>query len=833
MKKTQLAALFFISAAGIAFELYVMRIFSVGSWSNFGSLVISTALLGIGLAGIILTFIEESIQKRPEMYLSILSIALPIFMTASVILAQMVPFNPIFLASDSRQLWFIGSYYIIYGFPFFIIAAYVGISFIALRDKIQGVYFWNMIGSGLGGLFIVLFMFFLPPQYLLLPILALTILAALLTCCRKNGKWLFPLSYAISLALTTIFSIILTLFWGNIRISDYKDISYVRRYADSSLVHHSYGPAGEFHVYASRYFHFAPGLSDNAVLKIENLPSQLYWGLFIDGSGPIGIMGNLREEEKIYMDFLPMAAPYTMINDPNVLLVNLCGGINAQVALYNGARNIDIVDPSPEMIRLLKSDPTVSRFTGKLLDTDNINVIRGEGRSHCANNEGVYDLIEISLVDSVGLTDSGGYTVHEDFKYTVEAFKEYFSGLKEGGVLSVTVWDRLNPPRNVPRLLNTIIQAMKESGFEEPEKSLYSFGLLRSTSTILVKKGQLTTRDLNDLNSFIKNCSFELFYAPGAELPLRDIDILLASYRHQFEDSDSDTDSVETYTNADMYRTVIPRFFAGEAEKIEADYIFDIRPILDSRPYYTGFLKMDEISVYLDQLRDISEEWGYLLLFAMLIQAILFGVIVIIIPVIGRRKTLFKKRRGTIGVILYYAGLGLGYMLIEIYLIQRLAVFLSNPTYSTSIVITVMLVSSALGNITSSLLKRFRLLVVPIACALVGGGLLFYIFGLDGFLALFHSSSMTTRFLIAALVIAPPAFFMGIPYPNGLDSLQETKPHLLPWAWGMNGGLSLVGSALARLLSVSRGFPVLLQLGIVVYLIVGALFPINYKLTRD
>jgi SAM-dependent methyltransferase len=833
MKKTQLAALFFISAAGIAFELYVMRIFSVGSWSNFGSLVISTALLGIGLAGIILTFVEESVNKRPEMYLSILSIALPVFMTASVILAQMVPFNPIFLASDTRQLWFIGAYYIIYGFPFFIIAAYVGISFIALRDRIQGVYFWNMIGSGLGGLFIVLFMFFLPPQYLLLPILALTILAALLACCRQSGKWLFPLPYAISLAIVTIFSIILTFFWGNIRISDYKDISYVRRYADSSLVHHSYGPAGEFHVYASRYFHFAPGLSDNAVLKIENLPAQLYWGLFIDGSGPVGIMGNLRQEERIYMDFLPMAAPYTMIADPNVLLVNLCGGINAQVALYNGARNIDIVDPSPEMIRLLKSDPTVSRFTGKLLDTEIINVIRGEGRSHCANNEGSYDLIEISLVDSVGLTDSGGYTVHEDFKYTVEAFKEYFSGLKEGGVLSVTVWDRLNPPRNVPRLLNTIIRAMKESGFEEPEKCLFSFGLLRSTSTILVKKGALTTRDIHDLNTFIKNCSFELFYAPESELPLRDIDILLASYRHQFEDSSSDSDSVETYTNADMYRTVIPRFFAGEAEKIEADYIFDIRPILDSRPYYTGFLKMDEISMYLDQLRDISEEWGYLLLFAMLIQAILFGIIVIIIPIIGRRKTLFKKHRGTIGVILYYAGLGLGYMLIEIYLIQRLAVFLSNPTYSTSIVITVMLVSSALGNITSSLLKRYRLFVVPIACALVGGGLLFYIFGLDGFLAIFHSSSMMTRFLIAALVIAPPAFFMGIPYPNGLDSLQETKPHLLPWAWGMNGGLSLVGSALARLLSVSKGFPVLLQLGIAVYLLVGLLFPINYRLTQD
>jgi len=287
MKKNQLAALFFISAAGIAFELYIMRIFSVGSWSNFGSLVISTALLGIGLAGIILTFVEEHIRKRPEMYLSILAITLPLFMTGAVIIAQMVPFNPIFLASDTRQLWFIGAYYIIYGLPFFIIAAYVGISFIYLSDRIQGVYFWNMLGSGIGGLFIVLFMFFLPPQYLLLPILALTIIAALLSSCRKNGKWHFPLSYVIGISLTTIGSIFLTFFWGNIRISDYKDISYVRRYADSTLVHHSYGPAGEFHVYASRYFHFAPGLSDNAVLRIDDLPTQLYWGLFIESTWTI------------------------------------------------------------------------------------------------------------------------------------------------------------------------------------------------------------------------------------------------------------------------------------------------------------------------------------------------------------------------------------------------------------------------------------------------------------------------------------------------------------------------------------------------------------------
>ena len=831
MKKNQFAALFLISAAGIAFELYIMRIFSVGSWSNFGALVISTALLGIGLAGIILTFVEKRIRQHPEMYMSILAISLPFFMAVSVILAQLVPFNPIFIASDSRQIWFIGAYYIIYGLPFFIIASFVGITFIHLRDKIMGVYFWNMVGSGIGGLFIVIFMFALPPRFLLLPILILTIIAALLSCCRKNGQWEFPIPYAVGLALTAILSILLTLFFGNIRVSDYKDISYVRRYADSKLVHHSYGPAGEFHVYASRYFHFAPGLSDNAVLRIDNLPTQLYWGLFIDGSGPIGIMGTLRPDEKIYMDYLPMAAPYTILSEPDVLLVNMCGGINAQIALYNEARSVDIVEPSSEMIRLLRDDPSVSRFTGNLMDTNSINIIRGEGRSHSANNEGSYDLIELSLIDSVGLTDSGGYAVHEDFKFTVEAFTEYFKGLRDGGVLSVTVWDRLNPPRNVPRLLNTIIHAMNEAGLENPENSLYSFGLLRSTSTILVKKGGFTARDLIDLNNFVRNCSFELFYAPGVELPVRNLQILLDSYRAQFVESDAET--TEVFTNADMYRTVIPLFFAGESEHIEEAYIFDIRPILDSRPYYTGFLKINELPMYLDQLRDISEEWGYLLLFAMLLQACLFGLVVILLPVIACRKTLFKKRRGTVGVIFYYAGLGLGYMLIEIYLIQRLSVFLSNPTYSTSIVITVMLISSALGNIASSFLKKYRVFVVPTACALVGGGLLFYILGIDSFLAFFQSSSMLARFFIAALVIAPPAFFMGIPYPNGLDSLQERKPQLLPWAWGMNGGLSLVGSALARIISVGSGFPLLLKIGIGIYIMVGALFPINQRLTQE
>ncbi|MCL1817902.1 MAG: hypothetical protein FWG35_03155 [Spirochaetaceae bacterium] len=827
-KNSKFIALFFISVAGISYELYVMRIFSVGGWSNFGSLVISTALLGIGLSGIILTFLSGWVERWSETILSVSAISLPLLMSLATIAAQLVPFNPVFLASDSRQLWFIGAYYVIYGLPFFAIAVFIGVSFLTLREQIQKVYFWNMIGSGVGGFFIIVFMFLLPPQYLILPILGLAIVAALFACVISDDmtySFQFSVVYLVPLIVTALSSVCFTFFWGDIRVSDYKAISYVRKYPDSKLVHHSYGPGGEYHVYFSQYFHFAPGLSDNAALKVQNISNQRYWGLFIDGSGPIGIMGSMREDERAYIDYLPMAAPYTMISNPDVLLVNISGGINAQVARYKGAKSIDIVEPSSEMIDLLRGDKNVTRFTGDLFNSEGVAVIPGEPRAYCVENQNSYDLIEISLVDSIGLSDSGGYPVHEDYKYTREAFQEYFASLRPNGVLSVTVWDRLNPPRNVLRLLNTIILAMKESGMQEPEQNLYSFGLFMSTTTILVKKTPFTEGELYDLNNFVRTRSFEPLYVPGADLPRRDINILLGVYQQHF--GKQSEEAVESFTNADMYRTIIPEFFAGRAREIEEQYVFDIRPIVDSRPYYSGFLKLGKLPMYLDKIEEVSEEWGYLLLLGMLVQACIFGLLVILLPVIVRWKELSKNRRGTAGVIFYYAGLGLGYMLIEIFLIQRLSVFLSNPTYSASIVITVMLVFSALGNLSSSFFKDYRTWVVLGAGILVAAGISFYIFGLDGLLARYQSSSISMRVFVSALAIAPVAFFMGVPYPNGLDALQGSKPHLLPWAWGMNGGLSLAGSALARILSVSSGFPVLLGVGVVVYLMVAFLFPVN------
>ena len=281
------------------------------------------------------------------------------------------------------------------------------------------------------------------------------------------------------------------------------------------------------------------------------------------------------------------------------------------------------------------------------------------------------------------------------------------------------------------------------------------------------------------------------------------------------------------FTPNDFYHLALLELLSGDPETLYDGYIFDVTPMRDSRPYYTVFLKLGKIRAYLDQIQDVSEDWGYLLLLGILIQSIVLGAIIIAMPVAGRWQELFKRRRGTAGVILYFACLGLGYMLVEIFLIQRLVFLLVNPIYSVSIVITSMLIVSGVGNLVSRYLGKTRTVIVRIACVGIAASMLFYIFGLTPLLSVFRDESMFVRVLISIAAVIPSAFFLGMPFPNGLSAITENRPRLLPWAWGMNGGLSVTGTALAWILSVSYGFNVILISVAVLYAIVGLIFPVN------
>ena len=854
---TRLVSLFFVSVTVLAFEIEVMRTFSVASWSNFGSMVISIALLGFGLAGTLLTFMGKSMRRSPDAWLTASAFALTPSIAAAHVLAQQVPFNPVLIASDSSQLWWIGAYYLCYAVPFFAGGIFIGAAFAVLSARTHRLYFWNMIGSGLGGLAILGLMFLFPPENLVYPILVIATVPALLSSISWTpiGTRFRVLGAQVLLALSLAgLSFLLVASFGSLNVSDFKPISYAKRYPDSTQVYSSFSPRGEMSVYSSSYFHFAPGLSDNAGISLAQMPKNAFLGLYTDGDGPVGVMKKMLPDEESYIDYLPMSAPYAILTRPKVLELRLGGGAGVHTALHNSASQVRVVEPNPDLIHMLRDVPYFRAYTGAFLYDPRVTVISNEVRAYAGSTQETYDLVEIGLIDSIGLSQAGGYSVEENYDYTVEAIREYLRCLAPNGILSITVWDRLSPPRNVPKLLSTIVEAMKEQGIADPQNRIYAFNLLLSTATVLVKNGDYLPGEVAALNDYAKRMSFDIDYYPGIPERQKNFDQILTAYTEIYSPSPTNTatDSSEAASAgttastslfalgsaqskppevdlvpSDLYHFSLLWLLGGRADELYRRYVFDIRPATDDKPYYTGYIKPRMLPSLLPHLGEISEEWGWILLLATLLQSLLFGFLIILLPLAFRNRELFRGKKGTLGVILYFACLGLGYMMAEIFLIQRFVFFLADPIYANAIVLTVLLISSGIGSLVSERLFKDRATAVRVAAAGIAVMAAFYFFGLPPILQTLLGSSLLIKALLSTVLIAPIGLFLGVPFPSGLSALSASRKEILPWAWGVNGALSVTGSVLTRLISTSAGFSFVLLSMAVLYVAAGLLYGAN------
>ncbi len=835
--RIRLLALFMASAALIAYEVAVMRIFAVGSWSNFGSLVISIALLGFGLAGTLLTLLNHRLRQHAARLLKVTSILLGPTLAVSYIAAQRVPFNPVMIGTDPTQFVWVGLYYVIYAVPFFIGAVFIGTIFVDLQQKIHQVYFWNMLGSGIGGAFILGLMYLLPTDRLIEPLLILTTMIALLCWIEpdpENHHLHFPIVPSIFMILIMLAAVGLIVVDGKINVSEFKPISYARQYPDARLVYHSWGPTGEYSVYQSSYFHFAPGLSDNASLNIQSMPKNAFLGLYIDGQGPIAVMRDLKPAEEAYFDYLPMTAPYLLLHEPDVLFLRLDGGLGMANALSHQARTITVVEPDPTLIDILKNDQFIRQFNGNLLNNSRVTIYNTDPRAFTTNTQKRFDLVEISLVDSVGLSQTGGYQLNENYLYTTEGIESYLDTLKPDGILSITVWNRLDPPRNVPKLLTTVIEALNRRGVKDPGRHLFVYDLLLSTATILVKNSEFTQTDQQTLLQFLNKNSFEPCYYAGMPDPGKDFPAILQAYQDRFTPTptgpaDDTAGPSFDFTPKDFYYYTIDWLLSGKAHQLYSQYLFNILPVTDNRPYYTGYVKPSTIPLVWNNINDLSEEWGYLLEVGTFLLSVVFGAFVILIPLAGRWRQLFISHKVTAGVIIYYAALGAGYIAVEIFLIQRLVFFLANPIFSSTAVLTAMLSLSGLGALVAGSYRGDRRRLIAFAVTGIVLTMIGYVALLPTVTDALLGWPLILKLGLSVIIVAPGAFFLGIPFPTGLNELAKNKSGLLPWAWGINGAFSVTGTSLARLVSISWGFSAVLIGVIILYLLALLTFSGNQE----
>ncbi|MCW5715151.1 MAG: hypothetical protein KIT43_11625 [Bauldia sp.] len=868
-----------VAGAVIAFQIFIMRVFAVGSWTHFGSFVVALAMLGFGLASAVMALAEGFFQRR---WRAISTITVTLFgplMAGCHVLAQQNPFNPIFLVSDPVQKWNLALNFILYFVPFLSAAVFIGTVFLKSTAIFGRVYFADLAGAGLCGLLVLGGMFLFPPENLLIVPLLIWFAGGicwLLWIGSRGG--LIALALAGLLAVGLQFVLPQAANLTTIAVSDYKGVSYARRFPDATEVYASHSPFGDLRIYQSSYLHFAPGLSDNAAFNIPQMPSNAFLGMYIDSDGPIGIMRALPAEQTAYFRYLPMYYPFLIKEDPSVFVVQFGGGISTAVALASGAASVTAAESNPAVLAAMDA-PVVRDFTGDLLGDPRIEMVPYEGRLFLGSTDRRYDIIDLSLADSVGLSSPGGFAISERYAYTREAMATYMRALEEGGVLSVTVWNKEEPPKSVLRLYATMVAAARDVDPANVANSFYVSANYLSTATVLYKRGGFTPEEIAILSDNSYAMSFDEVYAPGMMPPDEASTVLAEYYEQIFGTGDAGLpDPGDPLLDPALLNPggadplldpalanpaggsplldpllanpaggspmldpllgvpepsgpqVLPATAVGRlawqalvtdtwSEFADA-YVFDVAELTNNRPYFAAYVRPGDLTKTLDRLELFQDDWGYLSVWATLLVAGIAALLLLLLPLVFGWRTIFSRYPGKLGTLLYFACLGFGYMLVEVGMISKFILALSTPTVSASVLITGMLVFSGLGSLVSErFLDRART-VMPFVFAGIGALLVGYSLFLDPVLDWIGTFPYAVRLVFCLLLIAPPAFLMGFPLATGMSWLGRLKKnHLFIWAWGINGSFSVIASAAIPVLATSFGLTAVVQFAGAAYLI--------------
>ena len=222
-------------------------------------------------------------------------------------------------------------------------------------------------------------------------------------------------------------------------------------------------------------------------------------------------------------------------------------------------------------------------------------------------------------------------------------------------------------------------------------------------------------------------------------------------------------------------------------------------------------------------------ETGYLTLVVTLGITLILSALLILMPLwfAPRDPPTTSMHAGKMRVLAYFGALGLGFLLLEIAFLQKFILLLHHPLYAAAVVLASFLLSAGMG---SAFAQRYagtlrdRRVMTLAGAGIIATGLV-YLLLLPPVMALAASWPPFARILLSIALIAPLGFAMGMPFPLGLAALRAAPSALTPWAWGINGCMSVVSAVLASLLAIHFGFNVVILIALACYWLAILSFP--------
>ncbi|HEU5233391.1 MAG TPA: hypothetical protein VFU50_11050 [Terriglobales bacterium] len=764
-----------VSCGSLLLELALTRLFSVVLFYHFAFLAISVALLGLGAGGVFAHIFRTRLSRWtvPELggKLLVLSSIL-VFGVLEVVLHSAVSLN-----LELRNFEKLTIIYLAAAVPFFITGLIFSIVFARETQQVAKLYGFDLIGGASACILLVPLLNIVGGPNAVLCSAALMAIGAALWSKTRAVR---------SLALAIVIAYLALIAANhNGRLIDIIYAKGARRTGVEFARWNALSRVEVDQVGQSKYV----VIDADASTAIMNVAPAL-WAVDIPvrpDSGSSSASFNWRN------DLMNAAPSLANVLRPrgDFAIIGPGGGVDVLRAVANGSRNVTGIEINPLIANTIMRDEYAG-YAYHLYDRPEVHIHVADGRSYLRSSRDLYDVVQMTLVDTWASTAAGAYALSENNLYTVEAFREYFDHLRPDGMIAITRWEFLQP-REALRVVSQAIEALHELGVSNPEANFIvaSDGPLDQDGRpviVLAKKSAFTADEIAAVRSHLAvHPKLVSLYIPGGD------------------------NAQNAFTR--LIQSNDPRAFA-------ATYQYNVAPVFDSSPFFFFTLKTGHALADLRRTRggmDWRVNLGIVILGMVLAISIVAVIVFLVVPLALEPRTTYPR----ILPLCYFIAVGLGYILVEITLIQRFVLFLGHPTYALTVVIFLLLLASGAGSLTARRWMPRVQTLRPVLLAIVAG-VIAYLLLLPLILKSLVGVPFPLKLLISGALIIPLGFVMGMPFPTGLCLLDENSRSgngMCEWAWAINASASVLGSVVAMVVAIHFGLNVTLTCGALAYVL--------------
>lgn len=784
-------AVFLIGFSTLAFEVLLTRIFSIGQWNHLSFMVISIALFGFAASGTFLSILHARHAGPPHFLSARKSAATLIILYASTTIVSFIVLNNLPLDYFRLPLEPIQSVYLLIAFivlslPFFFSGFIVAVAYTRLPEKTGWIYFATMFGSACGAVFPALLLPVFGEGRLVVysALIPLILIPVILGSSRRNQSGTAgQKSAGIALGLISLAilsgAIYLVTPYGDwlirVKPSSYKAISQILQFPDTHIVKTFTHIRGRTDLVTSPYIRFAPGLS---LRYMETIAPQD--AIFKDGDNQL-VLYSLDSPKAIrFASFtLPYSGYYIHPKARKALVVLKGGGSALPSVLDAKIRDVTVVVDNPALVEILN-------------DHYGLAVTSQPPRVFLSQTPGQFDIIH---VENWGTSIPGSAALTQDHLYTIDGLFQCLNHLTPDGLIIISR-RLLLPPADSLRLWASAYEALKMTGAGNPEMHL---AVLRNwdTFTLLVSKKPL--QDVTRLEHFARNLNFDLAYLPG----------MTSNQANRFNKFAAPYHFVEINRLASAY-------LQGKEKAYFRSYLLDIRPQSDNRPFPGRHLKWLKIRLL---YRTLGSRLYALLMSGEIVVAVVFVEALAVTAFLLLLPLLFVRRndkKPPIFQVLYFFGVGAGFMFIELFFIKKYILLFGDPIISFTVVVAGVLIFSSFGGAWS---QKRKADILKMALFCLAGVLLLTFIGLNLLIEQLLRFSDLWRYSGALLLLLPIGFLMGLPFPLGMRDMLNS-PTQRAYAWSVNGCASVLTSIASAQLALVFGISFILACAIAAYFVV-------------